>query len=131
MANKTNGKSFLIGTVVGGVVGAAAALLLAPKSGRELRADIAEQAQAIGEKTQEIAGSVSQRTQEVAKSVGTQTSEWVGKAREAAAAIAQKLEAYRESRRQAEEAADLFEEAQLEPAPEEPAAVKRELLEVK
>lgn len=35
-------KGFLVGAVVGGAVGALVALLFAPKSGRELRQDIAE-----------------------------------------------------------------------------------------
>jgi gas vesicle protein len=37
-----NAKDFLIGTLIGGLVGAATALLLSPKSGPELRGDIAE-----------------------------------------------------------------------------------------
>lgn len=45
-------KSFLWGALVGAVVGSATALLLAPKSGRELRQDIKEGAQQVGEKTQ-------------------------------------------------------------------------------
>ncbi len=35
-------KSFILGTLVGGAIGALTALLLAPKSGRELRRDIAD-----------------------------------------------------------------------------------------
>jgi gas vesicle protein len=35
-------KGFLVGALVGGAVGAIVALLVAPKSGRELRQDIAE-----------------------------------------------------------------------------------------
>ena len=38
--NNMNGKDFLLGAVVGGVIGAITALLLAPKPGDELRADI-------------------------------------------------------------------------------------------
>ena len=36
--------SFLMGAIVGGVIGAAAALFLAPKTGREMRDDFSEQA---------------------------------------------------------------------------------------
>ena len=36
--NNMNGKDFLLGAVVGGVIGAITALLLAPKPGDELRA---------------------------------------------------------------------------------------------
>ncbi|MGV3487537.1 MAG: YtxH domain-containing protein [Tuberibacillus sp.] len=35
----TNTGSFILGAVIGGLVGAATALLLAPKSGKELRGD--------------------------------------------------------------------------------------------
>ncbi len=38
----SNYKSFLLGTLIGGAVGAITALLLAPKSGRELRRDIVD-----------------------------------------------------------------------------------------
>lgn len=47
-------KDFLIGALVGGIVGAATALLLAPKSGRELREDFNEQKYLIKEKTEQF-----------------------------------------------------------------------------
>lgn len=40
--NNSNYKSFLLGTLIGGAIGAVTALLLAPKSGRELRRDIVD-----------------------------------------------------------------------------------------
>jgi gas vesicle protein len=40
--NGTYTRGFLVGAVVGGAVGAVLALLFAPKSGRELRRDIAD-----------------------------------------------------------------------------------------
>jgi len=46
-----NTKDFLIGALIGGMVGAAAALFLTPKSGKELRNNINEQALVIREKT--------------------------------------------------------------------------------
>jgi gas vesicle protein len=46
-----NTKDFLIGGLIGGIVGASAAFLFAPKSGRELRQDINEQARAAKDKT--------------------------------------------------------------------------------
>ncbi|MGI6370757.1 MAG: YtxH domain-containing protein [Ignavibacteria bacterium] len=39
---ETNYKSFILGALVGGVIGALSALLFAPKSGKELRRDIAD-----------------------------------------------------------------------------------------
>ncbi|UOY90351.1 YtxH domain-containing protein [Bacillus glycinifermentans] len=46
-----NTRDFLIGTFVGGIIGAATALFLAPKSGKELRDDIGSQAAVIKDKT--------------------------------------------------------------------------------
>lgn len=40
MGANNNGKNFIVGTIIGSVVGATVALLFAPKSGRELREDI-------------------------------------------------------------------------------------------
>lgn len=49
-----NTKDFLIGTLIGGIVGATTALFLAPKSGKELRNDLGEQAQMAKAKTSEF-----------------------------------------------------------------------------
>ncbi|GEN82178.1 hypothetical protein SLU01_04900 [Sporosarcina luteola] len=46
--------SFLLGALVGGVVGAAAALFLAPKTGKEMRGDLSEQAIQIKNKSIEL-----------------------------------------------------------------------------
>ncbi|MBD0381191.1 YtxH domain-containing protein [Paenibacillus sedimenti] len=99
MSNQRKGKDLLIGAIVGGVLGAATALLFAPKSGRELRSDIAEQAQAVSEKTVQIANTVSQKTQEVAKSVSTHTSELVGKAKDTASSVVENVRSWKESRK--------------------------------
>ena len=48
--NGINTKDFLIGALVGGIVGAVTALLLAPKSGKEMRSDLNFQAHALKEK---------------------------------------------------------------------------------
>ena len=85
-----NGKDFLLGAVAGAVVGALAALLLAPKSGRELRGDIAEQYHNVAHKTQEFAQTVSSKSQELA-----------GKAKELANAITEDLKQWREGRKEA------------------------------
>ncbi|MFD1207188.1 MULTISPECIES: YtxH domain-containing protein [Sporosarcina] len=46
--------SFLLGALVGGVIGAAAALFLAPKTGKEMRDDFSEQAVQIKNKSIEL-----------------------------------------------------------------------------
>ncbi|NSL51324.1 YtxH domain-containing protein [Calidifontibacillus erzurumensis] len=58
----TGGKEFFIGVMIGGLVGAAAALLWAPKSGRELRSNINDQAQIAKEKGEKLAESAKQKT---------------------------------------------------------------------
>ncbi len=92
-----HGKDFLIGALVGGIVGAASALLLAPKAGKELRGDIAEQYQ-----------SISQKTQEIAKSVKNQTVQVSGKARQAAGTVLNGLKSGHEDKQ--ESSADVSEE---------------------
>jgi len=52
-------KDFLIGTLIGAAVGSLTALLLAPKSGKELRVDLNNQACQLREKTDHIRESVS------------------------------------------------------------------------
>ena len=42
MQDQTNYKSFILGALIGGAIGAVTALLFAPKSGRELRRDIVD-----------------------------------------------------------------------------------------
>lgn len=53
MADKKALKTFLWGALTGTVTGAVSALLLAPKSGKELRQDISETAHKVGDKTVE------------------------------------------------------------------------------
>ncbi|MCY9667373.1 YtxH domain-containing protein [Paenibacillus alginolyticus] len=98
MSNERKGKDLLIGAVVGGILGAATALLFAPKSGSELRSDIAEQAQVVSDKTVQIASTVSQRTQEVAKTVSTTTSELYGKAKDTAVNVVDTVRSWKESK---------------------------------
>ncbi|HHY72641.1 MAG TPA: YtxH domain-containing protein [Bacillus bacterium] len=60
--DQINSKDFLIGTLIGGIVGASMALLWAPKSGRELRTSINEQAIIAKEKGGKLAESAKQKT---------------------------------------------------------------------
>ena len=79
--HKVNAKNFLFGAAVGGLIGAVAALLFAPKSGKELRTDISEHAAAAAEKTKKIAEDVSQHTQKITQNVSEHTQEWLDKAK--------------------------------------------------
>lgn len=96
--NNMNGKDFLLGAVVGGIIGAVTALLLAPKSGSELRADIRDTASTVSTRTQEIAQQVGERSQTIARTVGTHTTEWVDKAKELAGTVADEVKNWKESR---------------------------------
>ncbi|WP_057913264.1 YtxH domain-containing protein [Peribacillus muralis] len=49
-----NSKDFMIGALIGGMIGAATALFMAPKTGKELRNDFNEQAKNITEKTEKL-----------------------------------------------------------------------------
>lgn len=55
--NSSNTKSFFLGALIGGAVGAITALLLAPKSGRELRRDIADSSAEVYDKASEYVSS--------------------------------------------------------------------------
>jgi gas vesicle protein len=53
--NETSGsKEFLMGAIIGGLAGAATALFLAPKSGKEMRTDINTQAENLKGKTSQL-----------------------------------------------------------------------------
>lgn len=92
------GKDFIIGAVIGSVLGAVTALLLAPKSGKELRADLSEQVSNVSEKTQHFASSLGSKTQELAKQVSLHTGDWVQKAKEAAGSMSDEVRAWKEAR---------------------------------
>lgn len=69
--NETSGsKEFLMGAIIGGLVGAATALFLAPKSGKEMRTEINTQAENLKGKTgqlYDVAKTKSTELAEVAK----------------------------------------------------------------
>ncbi len=75
-------KDFLIGTLIGGIVGATTALLLAPKSGKELRTDLNDQAIQLKDKSSEVATMAKEKSSTLAQSVSTQTSQAANKVKE-------------------------------------------------
>lgn len=106
MASENKGKKFLAGAVVGSVLGAVTALLFAPKSGRELRADLADGYQQVSEKSQKVAEEVGQKTKQLAiavsdttsttaKTISRQTSEWAGKAKSLAVVAGNEVKSWR------------------------------------
>ncbi|NRD76146.1 YtxH domain-containing protein [Bacillus sp. BRMEA1] len=57
-SHEETSNSFLLGAIIGGVVGAVTALLLAPKPGNELRRSLSSQAGTIFEKTEQVRDNV-------------------------------------------------------------------------
>jgi gas vesicle protein len=64
-SDEVNSKDFLIGALVGGIIGAAAALFLAPKSGAELRGDVSTQAIQLKEKTVDLSSTAREKTSQL------------------------------------------------------------------
>lgn len=84
---------FLVGTIIGGVVGAVTALFLAPKPGKELRNDLTEQAKNVKERSElwseqvkekgtEFAENAKQTSLSLVQKVQQETNDVVGKVRD-------------------------------------------------
>ena len=65
--NDINSKDFMIGALIGGMLGGAVALLLAPKSGKELRNDINGGAKYISDKTEKFRQTAIEKGTELAE----------------------------------------------------------------
>ncbi|MBU8907990.1 YtxH domain-containing protein [Desertibacillus haloalkaliphilus] len=70
--NNMDTKDFLIGSLVGGIVGAAVGLLMAPKAGKELRDDLNVQVTNAKEKTAKFTDKIRERrvADEVEEEIG-------------------------------------------------------------
>ncbi|MBL4951926.1 YtxH domain-containing protein [Neobacillus sp. OS1-32] len=69
------GKSFFLGALIGGLAGAAAALLLAPKSGKELRHSISSNTGTIVTKSVELGETVRNKTSNFSQGLTRQSTE--------------------------------------------------------
>ncbi|MGE7841564.1 YtxH domain-containing protein [Lysinibacillus sp. NPDC093712] len=76
---RVNMKDFVIGALVGGIVGAAAGLLLAPKSGKDLRSDVAVQAVNLKDKSADLSSTAKDKTMQLSKQIQEQSSQLVEK----------------------------------------------------
>lgn len=74
-------KEFVVGAVAGGVIGAVAGLLLAPKSGDKFRDDILDTYNEMSDKTQEFASQVQKKGKYVAKNAKKSANKWLDLAR--------------------------------------------------
>ncbi|MBD7984337.1 YtxH domain-containing protein [Sporosarcina sp. Sa2YVA2] len=82
--DSSNAGSFLLGALVGGVIGAAAALFLAPKTGREMREDFTEQATQIKNKSIELSSVAKDKTMEFSSVAKDKASEFSSVAKDKA-----------------------------------------------
>jgi gas vesicle protein len=90
---KNNSKDFIVGSLVGGLIGAATALFLAPKSGKEIREDLGQQATMVKkrtgrmtsdalEKSSGIANAAKEKTVSLSQAVTEQSSQIMNKVRD-------------------------------------------------
>lgn len=78
---KRKSRHLFLGAVLGGMVGAAAALLLAPKSGKELRTKLSDQAANLLDKKGELAALTKEKAAALTKMVIQQSTDLVQKAK--------------------------------------------------
>lgn len=74
-----NMKDFVIGALVGGIIGAATGLLLAPKTGRDLRSDVATQAVNIRDKSIVLSSTAKEKTVQLSNQLKEQSTQLVDK----------------------------------------------------
>ncbi|MBV6685313.1 YtxH domain-containing protein [Bacillus sp. JRC01] len=98
-----NSKDFIIGTLIGGIVGAATALLLAPKSGKDLRSDINEQAGAWKEKTNQWKDTAVEKSNELAAAAKEKSSSLTKTVQEQSNQVVGKIKSYRSGSAEGEE----------------------------
>src|SRR5690606_3572529 len=85
-------KQAIKGIFIGGVIGAAAALLLAPKSGRELRKDIRDRYSTVQDKTKQFVADAGGKTLELAQEVGRKTMDSADKTRTVIAGVQEEIQ---------------------------------------
>jgi gas vesicle protein len=107
-------KEFVVGTILGTVAGAVAAILLTPKTGPEVRAKLSFQVENLTEKTQKLAHDVTDKTQrianevsditlEIAKTMSAHTNQLAEKANDLASTVVSGVKTWREDRQLAPE----------------------------
>ncbi|WP_409340693.1 YtxH domain-containing protein [Paenibacillus sp. MBLB4367] len=95
-AAETNKGGLWLGLLIGGALGAAASLLLAPKSGSALREDLSNTYKSLHEKKRRLASTVKEKAQDVANSIGNHASELSEKAKEGKQIVADTVQAVKE-----------------------------------
>ena len=80
--NHSQSRTFIAGIVLGGLVGAATALLLSPKSGPALRKDLRRTYDEVTEGAHDLAHAVSKKSHKYANQLSGQAEEWTDKVRD-------------------------------------------------
>ncbi|QGH35356.1 YtxH domain-containing protein [Gracilibacillus salitolerans] len=117
-----NSKDFLIGSLIGGIVGASLALIFAPKSGKELRGDLNQGAHYVKdranewkdvayEKSGEWRDYAKEQSQQLGNTVSEKSQDLTSKLKETKATIQEKIAKDEDPEKAAEEVAQAIEEA--------------------
>ena len=88
---ESGSKDFLIGVLVGGIIGAATALFLAPKSGKELISDINARTNEFKEKSADFTDSSKERSSDFAQQVKEQSNEFAQQVKEQSSKVVDKV----------------------------------------
>lgn len=75
--NEESSNNFLLGALIGGMVGAATALLFAPKSGKELRNSLNNQTGSLKEKTIQLRENVLNKSSEIVNKTSSLSQDFV------------------------------------------------------
>ena len=81
-SNNSNSRDFVTGAIVGGLAGALAALLMAPKSGKELRGSLNEQTSTLKTKGVDLASVAKEKASGLKETVTQQSSNLVNKVKD-------------------------------------------------
>ena len=99
MSNNNNqnidSKDFMIGALVGGMLGAAAALLLAPKAGKELRSDLNEQAVYLKDKSNEFSHLAREKSSNIVRTVSEQSNQVATKVKDLTSNLRKDIDKWR------------------------------------
>jgi gas vesicle protein len=99
MSNNNNqnidSKDFIIGALVGGMLGAAAALLLAPKAGKDLRSDLNEQAGYLKDKSTEISQIAREKSSNIVRTVSEQSNQVATKVKDLTSNLRKDIDKWR------------------------------------
>jgi gas vesicle protein len=110
MSNNNNqnidSKDFMIGALVGGMLGAAAALLLAPKAGKELRSDLNEQAEYLKDKSNEFSHLAREKSSNIVRTVSEQSNQVATKVKDLTSNLRKDIDKWRA--KEEENASELY-----------------------